>query len=170
MQINVIRSSRKSCSLEIGIDLTVTARVPQKYTDEQVERFIGRNSQWIAANIEKQKQRNAALSMPADTDAELLKRKAHQTLPLLIEKYSRMTGLVPTGVHITSARKRLGSCSSKNSLNFSYMLMLYPPEAIEYVVLHEIAHIKEHNHSKRFYALIERYMPDYRERIKLIRG
>lgn len=170
MQINVIRSRRRSCSLEIGTDLTVTARVPLKYTDEQVRLFVQRNSQWISAHLERQKKRNAALDMPADTDAELLKQKARQILPPLIEKYSRLTGLVPTGMHITSARKRLGSCSSKNSLNFSYMLMLYPREAIEYVVLHEIAHIKEHNHSKRFYALIERYMPDYRERIKLIRG
>jgi len=47
--------------------------------------------------------------------------------------------------------------------------MLYPPEAVDYVVVHELAHIKEKNHSARFYALVERYMPDYREREKLLK-
>ena len=74
-----------------------------------------------------------------------------------------------TGIKITSARKRFGSCNGKNSLCFSCLLMLYPKEAIECVVVHELAHIKHHNHSPSFYGFIDRVMPDYRIRESLLR-
>ena len=78
-------------------------------------------------------------------------------------------GLKPSSVKITSAEKRFGSCSSKNGLCFSWRLLAYPTAAVEYVVVHELAHIKHHNHSPAFYALIEKYMPDYKERQKLLK-
>ena len=78
-------------------------------------------------------------------------------------------GLIPTAVKISSATKKFGSCSGKNSLNFSYRLMMYPPEAIDYVVVHELAHIKHHDHSKDFYKLIEQFMPDFRQREVLLK-
>lgn len=78
-------------------------------------------------------------------------------------------GVSPTGIKITSAKKRFGSCSGKNSLCFSFMLMQYPEEAVDYVVVHELAHIRHHNHSRDFYRFIEKYMPDYKEREKLLK-
>jgi predicted metal-dependent hydrolase len=72
-------------------------------------------------------------------------------------------------VSITGAKTRFGSCSSSGNLCFSYRLMLYPNEAIEYVVLHELCHRVYMNHSKDFYDLIKRYMPDYKEREKLLK-
>ena len=69
----------------------------------------------------------------------------------------------PTGVKITSAQKRFGSCNGKNSLCFSYILMLYPDEAVDYVVVHELSHIRHHNHSKDFYKLISSVLPDYKD-------
>ena len=78
-------------------------------------------------------------------------------------------GLVPISVKISSAQKRFGSCSAQNALNFSYRLMMYPVDAIDYVVVHELAHIKHHNHSRDFYNLIKKYMPDYKEREKKLR-
>ena len=78
-------------------------------------------------------------------------------------------GVTSTGVKITTARKRYGSCSGKDSLCFSCFLMNCPEEAIDLVVVHELCHIREKNHGPRFYALLERYLPDYRERIKLLR-
>ena len=78
--------------------------------------------------------------------------------------------LVPAGIKITSARTRFGSCSSKNSICFSWRLMLYPPEAIDYVIVHELAHIRHHDHSPAFYALIEQYLPDWKARMKLLKS
>ena len=78
-------------------------------------------------------------------------------------------GVTPTGIKITTARKRYGSCSGKNSLCFSCFLMNYPEEAIELVVVHELCHIKVRNHGPDFYALLEQYLPDHKERKKLLK-
>ena len=91
-------------------------------------------------------------------------------LPERVNYYSKIMGVEPTGIKITSAQKRFGSCSTKNSICFSYILMLYPQEAIDYVVVHELAHIRFHNHSKDFYGFIESVLPDYRNREKLLKG
>ena len=77
-------------------------------------------------------------------------------------------GVAPTGFKVTAARKRYGSCSAKNSLCFSCFLMNCPEEAVELVVVHELCHIREKNHGPGFYALLERYLPDWRERKKLL--
>ena len=77
--------------------------------------------------------------------------------------------LYPSSVKVTSAKKRFGSCSAKNSLCFSLYLFDYPDKAIDYVVVHELAHIKEHNHSKRFWRVVENYLPDYKERDKVLK-
>lgn len=90
----------------------------------------------------------------------LLKQVAH---------YSEKMGVAPQGVKISSAKKRWGSCSGRDSLNFSWRLIMAPPRAVEYVVVHELAHIREHNHSQRFWNIVEKQMPDYRQRQELLR-
>ena len=72
-------------------------------------------------------------------------------------------------IKITSARTRWGSCSPKNTLSFSWRLMLTPPEVIDYVIIHELAHTVHHNHSKRFWSLVEKFLPDYKARRKQLR-
>ena len=99
----------------------------------------------------------------------MLKDAARAILPEKTAYWSRRMGVTPTGLRITSARKRYGSCSSKNSLCFSCFLMRYPEEAIDLVVVHELCHILEKNHGPRFYALLEQYLPDYKERKKLLK-
>ena len=108
--------------------------------------------------------------MPALTQEEIaaLKEKARAILPQKVAYWSAVTGLKPTGIKITTARKRYGSCSGQNSLCFSCFLMRCPEEAIDLVVVHELCHIKEKNHGPRFYTLLEHYLPDYRERKKLL--
>jgi predicted metal-dependent hydrolase len=85
----------------------------------------------------------------------------------LIEKvayYASKMGVSPSGVKINGAKTRWGSCSSKQSLNFSWRLMMSEDEAIDYVVVHELAHIKEMNHSQRFWAIVAEVLPDYKKR------
>ena len=79
-------------------------------------------------------------------------------------------GVQPTGVKITAARTRFGSCSTKNSLCFSLRLMRYPDECVDYVVVHELAHIRHKNHSRAFYQEVARYLPDYAAREAKLRG
>lgn len=81
-----------------------------------------------------------------------------------VSYFSRLTGLVPSGVRIGAANTSWGSCSGKNSLNFTWKLVTAPPELVDYVVVHELAHTVEHNHSARFWKLVERVLPDYKQR------
>ena len=90
-------------------------------------------------------------------------------MPPKIAYYSEKMGLFPTGVRITSARTRYGSCSGKNSLCFSCFLMNCPDAAMDLVVVHELCHIQVKNHGPDFYALLEQVLPDWRERKKLLR-
>lgn len=90
-------------------------------------------------------------------------------IPPKVRHYSTIMGLRPTGIRITSARTRFGSCSGKNSLCFSWRLMGYPEEAVDYVVVHELAHIVHKNHGPDFWALVGQYMPDYKRRRALLR-
>ena len=92
-----------------------------------------------------------------------------EVLPGKVTHYAAIMGVVPTSVKITAAKSRFGSCSGKNGICFSLYLMQYPEEAIDYVVVHELAHIRHHDHSSAFYAEVAKVMPDYRARMKLLK-
>lgn len=81
-----------------------------------------------------------------------------------VSRFSRSTGWIPSGVRIGAANTSWGFCSGKNSLNFTWKLITAPPELVDYVVVHELAHTVEHNHSARFWKLVERVLPDYKQR------
>ena len=98
----------------------------------------------------------------------MLKNRAHQILPALTEKWASVMGVTPASVRITDAVSRFGSCSPKNGICYSWRLMAYPEAAQEYVVVHELAHIREKNHSAAFYQVIEQYLPDWRQREALL--
>jgi predicted metal-dependent hydrolase len=83
--------------------------------------------------------------------------------------YSRRMSVTPTAVKINSAKTRWGSCSSKNSINFSWRLVMADDDVIDYVVVHELAHIREHNHSQRFWKIVASTLPDYERRKKKLR-
>ena len=78
-------------------------------------------------------------------------------------------GLKYGRVKITSAQKRYGSCNSEGNICYSYRLMMYPPEVRDYGVVHELAHLKEMNHSKRFYDVVASVMPDYKRRRRYLK-
>ena len=168
MNYTVKRSARKTLSLEILPEGGVLVRAPFSVSDRQIAGFVERYSGWIEKKLPCAKKRLEKEKDIVSREQEL-RGAAEKILPGLVEKYSSLTGLVPSSVKITSAKTRFGSCSSKNAVCFSWRLMAYPLEAVEYVVLHELAHIKHHNHSRAFYELVEKYMPDYRRRRKMLK-
>ena len=166
----LIRSRRRTLALEITADCRVLVRAPLRLSRERIDAFVESHAAWIETHLERQRQR-ALSAPPPPTPVEIaaLKAKARAVLPEKVAYWSERMGLVPTGLKITTARKRYGSCSGKNSLCFSCFLMNCPEEAVDLVVVHELCHIREKNHGPRFYALLAQYLPDYRERKKLLR-
>lgn len=168
MDILVIRAKRKTMSLSVNDDLQAVVRAPYGASEKSIKEFVESNSAWLEKAVLR-KQKQLERYDISDDEKEQLKSLAKQVIPERVEYYSRLMNLYPTDVKITSAKKRFGSCNGKNSLCFSYFLMKYPIEAVDYVVVHELAHIKHHNHSKDFYNLIKKYLPDYKERERLLK-
>lgn len=168
----VKRSRRKTMSIEITRELSVLVRCPLRLSKKEIERFLAKNEAWISTHLEIMKKRAELeqVHVLSEIQVSALKERAKEVLPRRVAYFAALTGLFPTGIKITSAEKRFGSCSAKNSLCFSYRLMLYPPEAVDYVVVHELAHIQYKNHGKQFYALIERILPDYKNRERLLKS
>lgn len=169
MDYTVQFSKRKTYSIIITDDLQVLINAPIGAPKQVIEKLIQKHSGWIIKNLEKKKK---ALDLKKPLTPERireLKRQAQEILPAKTAYYGRIMGVAPTSVKITSAKKRFGSCSAKNGICYSYHLMEYPEKAIDYVVVHELAHIKHKNHSKAFYATVAKYLPDYKDRIKLLK-
>ena len=169
-EIRIIRSNRKTVALQVNEKCEVIVRAPLRYPERKIRDFVNEHKDWIIEKLSEQKRRNESKPELTREQIKYLKAKAKEVLSVKIEYYSSVMGVVPNGFKVTSAQKRFGSCSGENSLCFSYMLMLYPDEAIDYVVVHELAHIRHHNHSRDFYSFIKSVMPDYKHREKILKN
>lgn len=169
MDYTLVRSRRKTLAIEVTREGTVVVRAPLRCPQKTIDSFVAGRRDWIEAALQRQSQRLAAHPPLTESELESLRQQAKAYLPGRVALWSQRMGLAPAAVKITSARTRFGSCSSKNSLCFSLYLMQYPPEAIDAVVVHELCHMRHRDHSPAFYAEVERWLPDYREREKLLR-
>lgn len=168
MEIKVIKSKRKTISLSVDDNLNAVVKAPYGVSTEKINDFVESNREWLMKATERKKAQLERTDLTEDEIINLI-HLAKDVIPKRVEHYSKIMNLCPTGLRITKAKKRFGSCNGKNSLCFSCFLMKYPMEAVDYVVVHELAHIKHHNHSKDFYNLINHYMPDYKQREKLLK-
>ena len=164
----VLRSRRRTMALEVTREGTALVRAPLRASEADITRFVEAHRAWLDAHIARRQAYLASHPTPSPQQIELWRQQARAVLPGRVAYWAARMGIQPAGVTITAARTRFGSCSGKNSLCFSLYLMAYPPEAIEYVVVHELAHLHEANHSPRFHAIVERYLPEWRERKKML--
>lgn len=169
LEYEIIRSKRKTIALQINEAGELVVRAPMKLSQRKIQKVVDEHYEWIEKHRILQLEKNKNRHIPTEQEIQAMKCAAKKLLPDLTRQYAEKMGVDCGTVKITSAQKRFGSCSVKNNICFSYILMQYPIEAIEYVVVHELAHTVHHNHSREFYALIENFMPDYREREKLLR-
>lgn len=169
MNYELVRSRRKTMALVVTEDCRVVVRAPMRVSGKQAEAFVAAHADWVEKQLARQQARREAHPEPDAEEREALIRRAGEVLPELVARYSAQMGLYPAGVRITGARSRFGSCSGKNRICFSWRLMQYPEAAVEYVVVHELAHIRHKNHGEAFYQCVEEILPDWRERRKLLK-
>lgn len=174
MEYELIRSRRKSISVEIKQDGRIIVRAPLRLPKREIERFLLEKQDWILSHRAGILQRNAeqaAHPIPALTDAQLrdLKRRASVVIPERVQYFAPLVGVDYGRITIRSQKTRWGSCSSSGNLNFNCLLLLAPPEVLDYVVVHELCHRKEMNHSPRFWAEVGRVLPDYKKRNKWLK-
>lgn len=166
--ITVIRSGRKTVALEIKTDGQVILRAPLAMREEEMRRFLQEKSAWLAKHLQLCQARRSASAAPKLTADEIqaLAEKARAAIPPRVQYYAALLGVSYGRLAIRRQRTRWGSCSSRGNLNFNCLLMLAPPEVIDYTVVHELCHRKEMNHSAAFWALVASVLPDYPERAK----
>ena len=158
--------------MEISPEGELILRAPRRMPQRLIEQFVASHGDWIEKQREKIRRRadfDEAHFSSEEQVRELITR-AKEILPRKTEHWAKVMGVTPAGVRISQAKKRFGSCSAENRIAYSYRLMAYPEEAIDYVVVHELAHIRYKDHSRAFYGFIESVLPDYRDRIRLLKG
>ena len=174
LQYELIRSKRKTLAVQIKPDGSVIVRAPLRLPQRDIDRFLREKSVWIEshrAKILRERQQEIANPIPALTEEQLrrLKRRAAVAIPERLEYFAPLVGVDYGRVTIRSQKTRWGSCSSRGNLNFNCLLLLTPPEVLDYVVVHELCHRKHMNHSPRFWAEVERVMPGYKAAKKWLR-
>lgn len=163
MEITVIRSRRKTLALQVK-DLQVIVRAPLFTGRREIEAFVEKNRVWIMKQLKKQEQarKTAESTVPlTEEEKKALIKKAHRIFPERCAYYAERIGVDYNRITIRGQKTRWGSCSAKGNLNFNWLLLLAPPEVLDSVVVHELCHRKEMNHSKRFYEEVYRVFPDY---------
>lgn len=169
IEIQVKRSSRRTLSLQVTREGQVVVRCPLSTTKEQIQAFVDEHRQWIGESLEQVKRRLA--SRPVMTPEQVWKAKslARMTLSAKVRYWVAKMGVTYGTISIRQQATRWGSCSSRGNLNFNWTLILTPEPLQDYVVVHELAHRLEMNHSDRFWKIVESQIPDYRERRNLLK-
>ena len=156
-------------AIEVKRSGEVIVRLPKKTSDSAALSFVAKNEKWIADTLARMEAKREAHPEPTAEEEKLLRTLAREILPAKTEYFSRIMGVTPTSVRITSAKTRFGSCSAKNGICYSWRLMAYDERAIDYVVVHELAHIRFHDHSKKFYAFVGSILPDWKQRSDILK-
>lgn len=179
MNVKIIRSNRKTLAIQINPDLSVTVRAPMYAPQSDIERILIEKESWIQKHIEKIREQEAkkkeiqgeSVESEYLTNEEIKKLadKALQHIPKRVSYYAKQIGVTYGKITIRNQKTRWGSCSGKGNLNFNCLLMLTPPEVIDYVIVHELCHRKEMNHSGAFRAEVEKILPDYKEQVKWLK-
>ncbi|MBQ2809259.1 MAG: M48 family metallopeptidase [Clostridia bacterium] len=169
MNYKIIYSKRRTLALQISRELEVIVRAPKGASTDRIEKFVRLHEGWINEHLEMQKSRLERYPEPSEAELLELERRAWELLPERASYFSALMGVKASHISINRARSRFGSCSDKGRINFSCRLMRYPIEAIDYVVVHELAHLRHLNHSREFWAFVESFLPDYKQRKRLLK-
>lgn len=171
LSAELIRSERKTMALQVFSDGRIVIRGPKCVRDREAVDFLETHRDWILSKrnelkvrAKNRKEKQNQYEIPVYEDLSSVEKKQiclhfmerlKHFAPLMGVNYEKMT--------IRNQKGRWGSCSSKGNLNFNYRLHYLPQELMDYVVVHELAHRVYMNHSDKFWALVERYIPDYKE-------
>ena len=165
IDVEIVRSARRTVSVEIRPDGAVLVRAPYRMSQGQIRTFLDEKRSWIEKHRRLMAARQADRArIPALTAEEMraLAARAKADFSARVARYAPAVGVTVGRITIRSQKTRWGSCSSRGNLNFNCLLMLAPPQVRDYVVVHELCHRRQMNHSPRFWAEVERVMPDYR--------
>ena len=162
-----IKSDRKTIAIQIMPEGNVVVRCPRRMRSDDIKRFVESKSGWIEKHL-------AACnpiepSKLSEKEISKLREEARHLVTQRVKYYAPIIGVPYGQIAIRTQRIRWGSCSSKGNLNFNCLLALVPPDVLDYIVVHELCHRKELNHSERFWTEVGKVLPDYKIRKKWLK-
>lgn len=164
----ILRSDRKTLALEIR-EGEILVRAPKRTTVRVIREFVSAHGAWIEKTMARQKERFR--TEPMDEAEEIrLRRKAGEVIRSRVDYYAEKMGVTYNRIFIKEQKTRWGSCSSRDNLNFNWKLILTGDDQLDYVVVHELAHLKQMNHSPQFWQEVEKILPDYKERRRRLKN
>ena len=168
LSVLLVRSSRKTLAVQIRADGTVIARAPLRMPKERILGFLSEKASWICTQQgrmqEREKMRQqACIHLDAAQEKELRER-AKAVLAQRTAYFARQIGVTYGRITVRDQKTRWGSCSQTGNLNFNFRRILAPSEVLDYVVVHELCHRRQMNHSAQFWQEVAQVLPDYRKR------
>lgn len=160
----LIRSNRKHISISIKINGDLILRSPLRTSEEELRKFAEAHMEWVDTHLASmQKRMDAAGEIIPYTQAEIdaMFQKALKLIPERVAFYAPLIGVTYGRITIRNQKTKWGSCSGKGNLNFNCLLAEMPLEVLDSVVVHELCHRKEMNHSKAFYHEVYKVFPEY---------
>ena len=157
----LVRSDRKTLAVQVKPDGRVIVRAPRRTSLRRIESFVLAHADWIGRTQARLKERQTGAVLLDPEEHRECAARAKEVIPARAAFYAEKIGVAYGRITIRSQRTRWGSCSAKGNLNFNCLLMLAPPEVLDSVIVHELCHRKEMNHSARFYEEVRRVFPDY---------
>lgn len=162
MEYTALYSKRKTISITVRCGMFIV-KAPIGTSQNKIEKLLSEHSNWIEVHLKKEREMEKLYS---SLDEKRIKELRHTARGYFTEKtryYADIMGLEYNKIRISSAMSRFASCSSRGNISYSYRLMLYSEACREYVIVHELAHLVEMNHSKKFWDIVGRYMPEYKK-------
>lgn len=170
--IEVVRSRRKTLSLELTIEGRMLLRAPLGCPKRVLQAFVDDHRDWVERKLrESEARRRTLAAVPKFSEEELrtLQKRGREVFPARCAYFAPRLGVSFGRISVRRQHSKWGSCSGKGNLNFNCLLLLAPESVLDYVVVHELCHRREMNHSKRFWALVEGLCPDWRESRRWLR-
>ena len=168
MNIQVIKSRRRTIGIEVHADGKVIVRTPLRMSSAEINRFIDEHEDWIRQKLDFVRQKSDNRHGTGALGVECLSKQELDNIKDTFEKrvqfYCDIMNVSVGRITIRNQKTRWGSCSSKGNVNFNYQLYYMPQELMDYVIVHELAHRRQMNHSKLFWAEVEMVLPDYKVR------
>lgn len=166
----LIRSKRRTLAIQVQRDGTVVIRAPMRTALRRIQSFAERHSDWIFRSVQKMRHTAAAADPVLTADEiERLRAEALQDFTNRVLIFRAQVGVTVGRITIRCQKTRWGSCSSSGNLSFNLLLMLAPPDVRDYIVVHELCHRLEMNHSSGFWAAVAQVLPKYRTAIDWLR-
>ena len=168
LSVLLVRSSRKTLAVQIRADGTVIARAPLRMPKDRILYFLSEKASWIRMQQGRMQEREnmrqqARIHLDAAQEKEIRER-AKSVLAQRTAYFARQVGVTYGRITVRDQKTRWGSCSQTGNLNFNFRLILAPPEVLDYVVVHELCHRRQMNHSAQFWQEVAQVLPDYRKR------